>query len=60
MNVLEYGGDRGISEITRNVRRILKLFDVEVPKEPLYHAEIFDVGEYLANSTLGRSDRAGF
>ena len=59
MNVLEYGGDRGISEITRNVRRILKLFEVEVPKEPLHHTEIFDMGEYFANSTLDRTERAG-
>lgn len=56
MNVLEYGGEKGISEITRNVRRILELFDVEVPKEPFHHAEIFDVQEYLANSTLCGSD----
>ena len=56
MNILEYGGEKGISEVTRNVRKILKLFDVDVPKEPLHHAEIFDMQEYLANSTLGKSD----
>ncbi len=56
MNVLDYGGEKGILEITRNVRRILELFDVEVPKEPLYHAEFFDVQEHLNNSTLSRSD----
>ena len=42
LNVLEYEGWRGLSEITRNVRDILKLFDTEVPKEPLYHTEMFD------------------
>ncbi|MBR7152832.1 MAG: transposase [Candidatus Methanomethylophilaceae archaeon] len=52
LNVLEYNGERGLSEVTKNVRRILKLFDVEVPGEPIHHAEIFDMEKCLKNSTL--------
>lgn len=52
LNVLEYNGERGLSEVTRNVRRILKLFYVEVPEEPIHHAEIYDMWKCLANSTL--------
>ncbi len=54
LNVLEYGGERGLSEITKNVRRILKLFEVDVPKEPMFHVEIFDMASYVAKSTLGQ------
>ncbi len=54
LNVLEYGGQRGLSEITKNVRRILKLFEVDVPKEPMFHVEIFDMASYIAKSTLGQ------
>ena len=54
LNVLEYGGERGLSEITKNVRRILKLFEVDVPKEPMFHVEIFDMASYIAKSTLGQ------
>lgn len=53
LNVLEYGEERGLSEVTKNVRRILKLFDVDVPKTPLYHEAIFDMERYVARSTLG-------
>jgi hypothetical protein len=35
LNVLEYGGRRGLSEITKNVRRILEVFDLGVPSAPL-------------------------
>lgn len=56
LNVLEYGGERGLSEITRNVRRILKLFEVEVPSEPLCRVPIFDMHDYVAGSTLGISE----
>ena len=42
LDVLEYNGERGLSEIIKNVRSILRLFDIEVPKEPMYHTEMFD------------------
>lgn len=53
MNVSEYGGEKGMFEITRNVRKISMFFGVAVLKEPLHHAEVFDVQEYRINSTLG-------
>ncbi len=56
LNVIEYGGQRGLSEVTKNVRRILKLFDLEVPKEPLFNVPIFDMAEYIARSTLGQGE----
>ena len=43
LNVLEYGGRKGLSEVTRNVRRVFDLFEVDVPKEPLYREEMFDL-----------------
>lgn len=53
LNVLEYGSRRGLSEVTKNVRRILKLFDLDVPTEPMYHAEMFDPALMLpSESTL--------
>lgn len=52
LNVLEYGDEKGLSEITKNVRRILKLFGADVPSEPMYHVPIFDMQNYVANSTL--------
>ena len=55
LNVLEYEGRRGLSEITRNVRDILKLFDTEVPKEPLYHTEMFDLSVLLDQVMRGES-----
>ena len=55
LNVLEYEGRRGLSEITRNVRDILKLFDTEVPKEPLYHTEMFDPSVLLDQVMRGES-----
>ncbi len=55
LNVLEYGGQRGLSEITKNVRRILKLFGFDVPKEPMYHTSIYDMASYIEKSTLGQS-----
>lgn len=36
-DVLEYGGQKGLSEVTKNVRGILKMFDVDVPREPMNH-----------------------
>lgn len=42
LNVMEYGGQRGLSEVTRNVRRVLGMFGIEVPKEPIYHGDMFD------------------
>ncbi len=54
LNVIEYGGQRGLSEVTKNVRRILKLFDFDVPKGPMYHAAIFDMAAYVEKSTLGQ------
>ena len=56
LNVLEYGGEKGLSEITKNVRGILKLFGVDAPSEPLYHVPIFDMQSYVANSTLDTSE----
>ena len=47
LNVLEYEGQKGLSEATRNVRRILDIFDLEVPDRPLYHADMFDPSELL-------------
>ncbi len=47
LNVLEYGGRKGLSEITKNVRRILEVFDLGVPSAPLYHADMFDMSELL-------------
>lgn len=52
LDVLEYGGRRGLSEVTRNVRRIMNLFDVEVPSQPLYHAEMFDFTVLLPSEDL--------
>ena len=43
LNVLEYDGQRGLSEVTKNVRRIFDLFQVEVPKGPIYHEDMFDL-----------------
>jgi len=55
LDVLEYEGRRGLSEITKNVRTVLKLFDTEVPKEPLYHTEMFDPSVLLNPVTKGTS-----
>lgn len=45
-----------LSDVTRNVRSILKLFDIEVPKEPMYHTEMFDpaaiIGPVIRGETL--------
>lgn len=56
LNVLEYGGEKGLSEMIRNVRGILRLFEVDVPSEPLHHVPIFDMRSYVARSTLGISE----
>ena len=42
--------------MTKNIRRILKLFDVEVPKTPLYNEPIYDIADYVKRSTLGEKD----
>lgn len=52
LNVLQYGEQRGLSEVTKNVRRILELFSVDVPTEPMFNAEIFDMERLVAGSTL--------
>lgn len=56
LDVLEYNGERGLSEITKNVRSILRLFDIEVPKELIYHAEMFDpaalIGPVIRGETI--------
>ena len=55
LDVLEYEGRRGLSEITKNVRTVLKLFDTEVPKGPLYYTEMFDPSVLLNPVTKGTS-----
>ena len=47
LNVLEYGERKGLSEVTKNVRRILEVFDLDVPSVPLYHADMFDLSALL-------------
>ena len=42
LNLIEYGGRRELSEVTKNVRRILEMFDVEVLKELAYYGCMFD------------------
>lgn len=42
LNVMEYDGCRGLSEVTKDVRCIFEMFDVEAPKEPIYHRYMFD------------------
>ncbi len=55
LNVMEYNGRRGLSEVTKNVRTVLKMFDIEVPKEPLYHAEMFDPMNLVEPVAVGES-----
>jgi len=55
LDVLEYEGRRGLSEVTKNVRTVLRLFDTEVPKEPLYRTEMFDPSVLLGPVTRGES-----
>ena len=55
LDVLEYEGRRGLSEVTKNVRTVLKLFDTEVPKGPLYRTEMFDPSVLLGPVTRGES-----
>ena len=55
LNVIEYNGERGLSEITKNVRTVLKLFDLEVPKEPMYHVEMSNPLDLLRPVTIGES-----
>lgn len=52
LDVLEYDGRRGLSEVTKNVRDVLALFDLEVPHEPLYHVEMFDPAALLPEGGL--------
>lgn len=54
MNVIEYNGQRGLSEITKNFRTVLKMFDSEVPKEPMYHV-VFNPMDLLRPVTIGES-----
>lgn len=42
LNVMEYDRRRGLSKVTKNFRLILRILDIEVPKEPIYHGYIFD------------------
>ena len=39
---MSLGEQRGLSEVTGNVRRVYELLGIEVPKELLYHAQMFD------------------
>lgn len=55
LNVLEYKGQRGLSEVTKNVRRVYELFDIEVPKEPLYHVQMFDPANLMFPVEQGKS-----
>lgn len=55
LNVIEYNGQRGLSEVTKNVRTVLKLFDLEVPKEPLYHVDLSNPMDLLGPVTVGES-----
>lgn len=55
-NVLEYGGEKGLLEITKNVWRILKLFEVDILSGPLHHVPIFDLKSYVAKSSLSISE----
>lgn len=43
VNALSYGGQKALSEITKNVRRIMDLFGTEVPRTPLSGQEIMDL-----------------
>ena len=43
LDVLQYGGQKGLSEVTKNVRNIFGLFDMDVPKEPLNGVEMTDL-----------------
>lgn len=55
LNVIEYNGQRGLSEVTKNVRTVLKMFDLEVPKEPMYHVEMSNQMDLLGPVTIGKS-----
>ena len=55
LNVIEYNGQRGLSEITKNVRTVLKMFDLEVPKEPMHHVEMSNPMDLLGPVTIGES-----
>ena len=48
VNVLRYGEQSGLSEITRNVRRIMDLFGMDVPKTPLFGVEVMDLMNLMA------------
>lgn len=54
VNTLCYGNQRALSEITRNVRRIMDLFDMEIPKEPLFGQEILDVMNLARPVPMGK------
>ncbi|MBE6519873.1 MAG: hypothetical protein E7Z68_01980 [Thermoplasmata archaeon] len=47
LNVLEYGRRKGLSEVTKNVRKILEVFNIDVPSVPPYHADMFDLSGLL-------------
>jgi len=43
VNALSYGNQNALSEITKNVRRIMDLFEMDVPDKPLYNQEVMDL-----------------
>lgn len=52
VNVPEHGWERGMSEITRNVRKILMFFGVAFLKEPFHHAE-YSMCRSILSTPLG-------